>query len=338
MNDYLQFLDKNASKSVWIALPMTVATMIISCILIPCLLKNLRGHSKVYLILQHLSANVFLIMMATAITIETRPKDFISFAAGGYRAEAYIKITAIFENIFYYQQYSYSLLQSLNFYHMICNPLQYCEYTKPISVIKRVVVCLLFSFLLPLPSVLERMVVTFVSRNNWSLDLDLVKDVIYFNRIYCGVVACLLKVGYTVILSIISVRVRSSLAESREIRNDEATISPLFVTVCLVPLVNNVLYLGSEIPRAIFDYRNNVHSDFKRDKVYYSDFKYDEEYFDPDWRFYELTFILTASVYLMASVVQCSAYLICFPQLRRGLCDVFSKLQCAKSTQDQQTD
>ena len=84
-----------------------------------------------------------------------------------------------------------------------------------------------------------------------------------------------------------------------------------------------------------FDYQKNVQSDFKRDKVYYSDFKYDEEYFDPDWRFYELTFVLTASVYLMASVVQCSAYLICFPQLRKGLCDVFSKLQCAKSTQDQ---
>ena len=185
MNDYLQYLDKNASESVWIALPLIIATFIISCILIPCLLKNLRGHSKVYLILQNLSANVFLIMMAIpAMTAQTRPKDFASLAAGGYRIEGYVEIATIFKNIFHYQQYSYQLLQSLNFYNMICKPLQYGEYSKSGRVVKRVVACLLFSCLLSVPTILERMALTFILFYDLSIHVDHVKDLAYFNWIY----------------------------------------------------------------------------------------------------------------------------------------------------------
>ena len=106
-----------------------------------------------------------------------------------------------------------------------------------------------------------------------------------FNSVYNAVVLILLRIGYTTILSMIAVKVRSSLAESRGVREGKNN-HPLFIAICIVPLINNILYLGSDIPQLILSYRDITYSDMDRLNKFYA-----------DWRLFECRFIGQFSIH-----------------------------------------
>ena len=314
---YAQLFVQHSGDFVWIGIPLVSISFFISCILIPCLLHNMRGVSKAYLVLQQLSANVFLIkLVILMVPYRNKSRDLTSFVSGGY-TWSFTEFSENIGNVCFYQQFFYSVLQSLNFYHMICKPLKFAEYSKNWCVVCRVAFISIVSIVLNVPKLIESVMFKFASTWVFS-QIESYLQVRRFNSVYNAVVLILLRIGYTTILSMIAVKVRSSLAESRGVREGKNN-HPLFIAICIVPLINNILYLGSDIPQLIRSYRDITYSDMDRLNKFYA-----------DWRLFECRFILTTAVYLTAAVIQCSAYLLCFPQLRRCLCESFAKDNCAK--------
>ena len=87
----------------------------------------------------------------------------------------------------------------------------------------------------------------------------------------------------------------------------------LLIVVCLIPLVNSVIYLGSEIPEVSILYR------YRLDQSVECNFA---------WNYYlvHVHFPLRAFTYSLAWLMQCIAYLSYFPRLRQGFFSGFSKL------------
>ena len=75
-----------------------------------------------------------------------------------------VGISSALGSIFFCQHYAYLLLHSLNYYHMICNPLQFDQYSKGVNILKRICFLLALSFLLSTASFVE--LVTLLVGNN----------------------------------------------------------------------------------------------------------------------------------------------------------------------------
>ena len=84
--------------------------------------------------------------MHLTMLLESHDRDLGFIAVG---------ITSALGCIFFYQHYAYSLLHSLNYYHMICNPLQFDQYSKGVNILKRICFLLALSFLLSTASFVE---------------------------------------------------------------------------------------------------------------------------------------------------------------------------------------
>ena len=309
----------------------------------------MRGHSKLYHVLQQLTANLYLAMLIISLILPNgnlglrlnpifpsindpiglnNSIQFNSLFPQIQQRQWDDKVVVLlFGNICFHQNYFFSLLQSLNYYNMIYKPLQFDKYSKNRNVIRRVITCLVISITLSIPQIIREVKSSFALSKLTDSALKLLVETARFHQIYNVVMICLLKIGHTVMLSVISFRVQRALAESRAIRNDKSCISPLFLAVCLVPLFNNILYLGSDIPRILDCYwQIQLYP-------YYRDFDHMK-----NWRWLQIKSVLSISVYLVASVVQCLAYLACFPHLKQGLCNGFAKLKCRCFAPDHQID
>ena len=283
-------------------------TFLMSCIITPILLKNLHGTTKVYLTMQQISSNFYL--MTTSFTrIVARSiasTDLKSFIRNKSRFEMNIKFIHMFGEIFFYQQYVYLILQSLNYYQMICNPLQFDDYSKRFQIVKRVVIGWIISILLITPTIAHH-INYFLTFPFMSIShIEILSKMNYCIVIY-GVGALMtIKIVYTSVLVYVWIHVRSALTESRQLRKEKGTSSVLII-VCFIPQIINLVYLVSEIPRLTILVKDLLFREEDVNCVY-------------SWSYLELRTILSSSVYSMVAAIHCIAYLSLFRSLRQGLC------------------
>ena len=115
-------------------IPLLLFTFIIGCLILPILLKKLRGHPSAYFFFQQLFAILYLTLIFFPFIFEheiiTKSSDFKFFMAFDSYKSIIILIPFIdfLKNLFHYQYYAFSLLLSLYYNSMVCNPMQFKEY------------------------------------------------------------------------------------------------------------------------------------------------------------------------------------------------------------------
>ena len=315
------------AKIQMIVIPIILAKVLISSVLVLCLLKNLHGHSKIYYLLQQLSIDIYLITIFLPLVVsyqdmkpETGGEIFYSAKdLSFYASDALSRAVSALGTVFFYTQYAFVLLQFMNYYHMICNPLNFREYSTNANAIKRSFVSLAFCLLLSAPGWVRcwpSYATTIYISNSDMQDYIILNPILKSCSIFEVVETGLLKCIYTLILIIMGVKVKSSINQSNDLRshNDK---SGLFFVVCLMPIFNNVLDLASVVSKTIVIlYEGSLGYEGMFTPV---SFDSSCETKRDDYLLH-IHLPLTASVFLLASFIHCATYLFCFSKLRQGLC------------------
>ena len=316
------------AKIQMIVIPVILAKVLISSVLIPCLLKNLHGHSKIYYLLQQLSIDIYLITIFLPLVVsyqhmkpETGAEIFYSAFKdlSFYASDALSRAVSALGTVFFYTQYAFVLLQSMNYYHMICNPLNFREYSTNANAIKRSLVSLAFCLLLSAPGWVRcwpSYATTIYISNSDMQDNIILNPILKSCSIFEVVETGLLKCIYTLILIIMGVKIKSSINQSNDLRSQNDK-SGLFFVVCLMPIFNNVLDLASVVSKTIVIlYEGSLGYEGMFTPV---SFDSSCETKRDDYLLH-IHLPLTASVFLLASFIHCATYLFCFSKLRQGLC------------------
>ena len=157
------------------------------------------------------------------------------------------------KKVFLYQYYAFSLLLSLHYNSMICNPMHFKEYTSFNNVFSRVLCSSIVSILLSLDDLFAFLYTArflkVASFQKWG---NLNNIMIIMN----SVKFIMIKIAYTVILAIIAYKIKNALKISQNVRNQDKknSIPALFIVFCFISLFNNFLYWCSDIPIMIFNY------------------------------------------------------------------------------------
>ena len=128
--------------------------MALRFIIVPCLLKNLCGLSKLLYFLQQFSADLYLLTIIVPLVLDFDLLDreeagkIWAKAHSRYKYYAFSTITAALGTIFFYKQYAFSLLLILNDQNMIRKSLKFRDYARPANVLKRVFITLLLCSIL----------------------------------------------------------------------------------------------------------------------------------------------------------------------------------------------
>ena len=92
-----------------------------------------------------------------------------------------------------------------------------------------------------------------ILEDTWHFSLGRYANYFYYCSLTQMIIVASVKISYTITLVFLAFKIRSSLISSRELRNGTNN-SPLFVVICVIPLINNVIYLGSDIPKMMMGY------------------------------------------------------------------------------------
>ena len=324
-----------------IVLPIILTKVAFSCIIVPCLLKNLRGRAKLFHFLQQFSADLYLLSIIVPSVLDVLILDredagkIWAEAHNVHKYYAFGATTKALGTIFFYQQYAFSLLLTLNYYNMICKSLKFREYSRCANVIKRVFTSSLICAILSVHHIPRCVNIFYQSVGVVSLiegrsDLDKtirqaanLQFIMESTSIFEAVEVAILKVVYTCVLIFIGIKVKLSLYQSSELRNSENDDhnSTIFFTFCLVPLINNFIFILSDISKVIVTFHEanyTYESNSLTCRVAHDKYRL------------RLHLPFTASVFLVTCIIQCSAYLHGFSHLRKGFCtaNVLCRGQC----------
>ena len=306
-------------------IPIILAKSVISCVVVPFLLKNLHGHCKIYFVLQHLSGDFYLITLFVSSYVKIWMHDFEDPAGNvSTWTDLFTYNTIVFAisslgTMFFYQQYAFSLLQCLNYYHMICDSLRFAEYSLDSKAVKRVFGFLGFCILLSLHGWVRCGATSYAHANRWSEE-GRVKNIypgydtiFLFHAIFDAVAVSILKFIYTIFLIRVSIRVKASLAQSSEMSNRQ-NIPTIFIVSCLVPLITNILYIVSDVTKILASF-------YEIPRLNEDSGKWKEDCVNISLGFQNNIHLpVTASVFFLACVIHCTTYLLCFSRLRKGIC------------------
>ena len=319
-------------------LPIIVIKVIVSCILVPFLLKNLHGHTKLYNFLQQFSADLYSLTLIVPFilrfdNLNENDSHKIYIANVTYFSKYCFSIfSTTLGSIFFYLHYAFSLLQSLNYYHMICDSLKFKDYSLKVNVMKRIAACLSLCFIFATHHVvrcgasfsysatLEYWVEFGGSEKIRKKQATTYDNVLSFTSVFEAVQLVLLKIVYTTILTVIALRIRSSLHQSSQMRNGpgrNTTNRALFFTICVVPMINNFLFLISDVSKIILTFND---ADWLTDSNIDDLSMWDSCSILFDHYRYQVHFPLTVTILLLGGLINCSAYLYSFSQLRQGFC------------------
>ena len=321
LNKCKEYMEKHTPILLKAFIPLLLFTFIIGCLILPILLKKLRGHSSAYFFLQQLFAILYLsltfIPLYLSLTfiplifehkITTKSSNSAEYGMGFSRYDYIIMILIPFldflKNVFHYQYYLFSLLLSLHYDSMICKPMLFKEYISLKNVLCRVLYSSILSILLSLDDF-----IAFLNRAFILVPSGFRVKVIQNMIVIYSVKLVLIKVAQTVALAIIACKIKNALNSSQNIRNQDRKdyIPALFIVVCLIPLFNTLLHWCSDIP--IIFFKNWI--------------SHSLNYYLCDTTNLEFDYMhlpLSVSSYLLGSILQCISYLISFPQLRTGPC------------------
>ena len=324
-----------------IFIPCFCVHVLIACVLLPLLLKNLHGHSKGFFVFQQVAVVLYLLFTfleslidqnmsfspthppmptSAALTTETELKlvyNLMNYLNNIKNVIDHIRKPAKFSylwdslrNIFFYQQALFSILQSFYYKALICDSLNFAEYRK--NSMRRSIFAVLCSIFLSFPHLIF-----------FGLELsraEVFDDPNFVHRYYKQVLylfdmtgMVIVKAMTIVIMVLVAYSVKRALNLSVEIRDqgtDRSSLPPLFIVVCLVPLLNNFLFLFGDVPRFILYLVHYLVGIWK-----YSGCLDHKSYFSVN-----IFLPLNFSVYCIGSLLQCSAFLFYFPNLRKKLC------------------
>ena len=278
-------------------LPLILLIIIFGLLLGPFYLKNLRGHSKIFMLLQQLSIILYLII--TFLQLFWQDQIFLELSELSevnskkrHKSLLFVFLLTFPKNIFYYQHYAFSALQAINYRQMICKPMHYQDYICTRNVIKRVLFSIILSILISI-DILISWGIQFHGLHIHSSKTTLIYK---FLRASNVVIFSMFKIAYTGALIKIASKIIRSLRQSKEMNG--RNIGPLFVVSCLIPLLNNFLYLSSEIPNKYLPFMNEIMNEVC------------------EMAPLDLTVVVPTFV---AFAIQCTGYLLCFPALRKKL-------------------
>ena len=263
----------------------------------PSLLKELSGHSKLYFLLQQLMIFLFLgSTFAPALTVYNMLEGFMHKFDWNMDDIMFVQpLCLFFNNVCYYLQYAFSFLQMLNYQAMICNPLSYQEYILPKNFFRRGAVVFIASLIIPAP-LLSLLVVSVHTKNfnvlRWVLNVFHLTVFLVYRMIY----------SFSIV--VIARKIKNALNESKRTRNGHDSNSSLFIVICIVPLINNFIYLAADIPYLVSPF---YHSRSTCNDLF--------GYFSA-----QVCLPLMAGTYMVGSMLQCGSYLVYIPNLRISAC------------------
>ena len=254
--------------------------------------------------------------------------DFLSFKRNGQsitwlddKMLHFSSLAIYIKNVFYLENYAFSLLQSLGYATMICNPIYYKDYIDKKNMLKRVGLSVLLPFLFSIDNLADFVLILislwYHNSSKTTQYISLNWPSARYNMAILQIVKiALLKVFYTTVMIVLAVNTYQTLNQSQNILNTSRKVrSTLFAIASIVPLVNNLLYLCSDVETAVFPILNDL------------DLRPNGHYYAKSINYIYLP--ITACIMLSGSVLQCIAYLICFPRLREDHC-ILSWIQCSR--------
>ena len=197
-------------------------------------------------------------------------------------------ISTIFHHLFY----GFSSLQCLQYRALICRPLEYSEYSQTKLIIARVIGVGITSLI-------------FSMDKGIFFALKITKSQMYaYHRliIFRIVKLIVMRVAYTALLIDTMLKVRKSIAQSIQVRNDDV-MCKLLIVVCYIPLVCNALYFFVDVITIIeIVLRELMQLACKSFTLLLT---------------LNLVPGLTLFTYTICSIILCLAYVALFPNLRK---------------------
>ena len=289
-----------------LSLPFVLFLFLFGCIILPFLLKDLRGHSKLYMIFHQIS----IVFYVTLIFVTHIVKDSLrntTITEQSFRIliarklSLIIPCSSIIKQFFYYQYHAFTFLQCAHYRSMICDPLRFKEYKAFKKVLRRIAIALVLSSLLLLDDITQ---ITFIYKQKSTLeDVGQADSLVGATTFYSLAELSVSKLVYIGALAKMGFDIKKSLSEAGNVRDDQTTRKPLFYIVAVIPLINAIFCSITDITTAAISVylRSNLEK--------YECSRADEEF--P----HVVQIPLVASVYLLTSVINTFGYLICFPKL-----------------------
>ena len=208
----------------------------------------------------------------------------------------------LLKRIFYLDHYLFSLLKLWNYKEMICNSLAYREYVAGGKTALRIFISLFT-------------VVILCGEDLFQLGYMVDDGKINRSKHICDIISlvkfAILKVAYSAYIIFTAVVIRGQLKRSKNMRKHRESDqeSSLFVVTCLVPIVNNFLFVSLDMPSVVLTFLKTKAASDKDDMCHNGH------------RFFQnkIEIPLTTGVTMVTSFLQCGSYLLFFPRLRRGL-------------------
>ena len=308
MVECIQSAQDNGPFMLKLSAPIVLFLFFFGCIILPLLLKNLRGHSKLYMILQQVSI-VFCVTLVFVVQIvddRLRTDLHKQFSEPGMPEVKHwiiiIACSAIFKQFFFYQYHAFTFLQCTHYRSMICDPLRFKEFSASKKVAERIAIALVISSLLLLDDIAQ---IT-AGRKPIKSEEDRVQmDNLVFKISYYSLAELsLFKLLYIGALVKMSYDIRKSLSQAEVVRDDHATRRPLYYVVALIPLINGIICSVTDITTAAI-------SVFFKSSLIKLECDTAKEGFN---RMVQIPVV--ASFYLLTSIISTCGYLKYFPKLR----------------------
>ena len=266
--------------------------------MIPLLLRDLRGVSKAFLMLQNLCAVLYLLFafpnlaFLTGGTIDINVFKLFWIDEIDTLLLKYEYISTIFYHLFY----AFSSLQCLQYKNMICDPLHYRDYSRAKCITVRVICAVVLSLIFSMD---QGCIYILKATGSQAM----FKKVHGALAIFVIVKIIFMRAAYTAFLLRTTLKVRKTVAQSVLVRNDN-TLRKLLVVVCYIPFGCNVLYFFVDV----VSITGIVWTIFYNPCNYYV---------------IQLTLNaipgVTLITYTICATILCLAYIVLFPNLRRGL-------------------
>ena len=255
---------KDAERAIMAAGTLLGISGLGGIIYLPILLKSLNGMRRLYIVLQQICIIGFLMTQLLTHVLMQEPEYIYNMETVGFdtgrNADISLlgvltrkKVSSLFLSFFHYGQYALSLLQSVDIYQMIHDPIKYADFCSKCNVLKLLLIGLCGCFLMVLEDVIVIIVghMMITDPKEFVFDGPQMAQFHSFTEVLkiCSLVKfTLIKFIYSVVIIIIATRTKKALNESARLiaNNNKSSLYQGLFVFTLVPLGLNFWYSFSE--------------------------------------------------------------------------------------------
>ena len=306
-----RYADTNGSYLWKLSLPLTLLQFLVGCMILPFLLQNIGGPSKLYMIGIQVTGVLYLGFFLAPLLIENHIRDQVSSDAlalvDKYLEEHYLFILLqacdIPKMFFYYLHYAFMLLQCANYRQMICHPLHFADFIKTKKILIRILITLVIAALAMIDEITLAISLCTKRSNVPFMKFSIMKKV----AIYAMCEISAFRVVHLCFMLKMAHDIRQSLKEGQR-RLDGIDRRPVFIAVAVVPIIISILCHAVETCMMLLNY-------------FFSPSGVSVECNDVQQAIRNhIAVPMVTATHLIASVANCCTYLICFPKLRENPC------------------